>query len=73
MNFILTKGNFTWPDGYIYNGEFIDDIKNGFGILKYNDGRRYEGEWENDKQNGKGLRYFIIMKLGLYKIFKIKI
>ena len=77
MNFNLLKGKFTWANGDIYEGEFRDHSRNGFGILKYNDGRRYEGEWKNDKKNGKGIKEiqfihnlnFLLNKTILRKIY----
>ena len=51
---LITKGILTWPNGDIYEGEYKDDNRNGFGIYKYSNGNRYEGEFKNDKQHGKG-------------------
>ena len=51
---LITKGILTWPNGDIYEGEYTEDIRNGFGIYKYSNGNRYEGEFKNDKQHGKG-------------------
>lgn len=48
------KGEYTWPDGRKYTGEFENDMKCGFGVLEFADGRKYVGEWKNDKQHGKG-------------------
>ena len=42
-------GYFTWPDGRIYHGEYLDDKKHGFGEFKYADGRMYSGYWMNGK------------------------
>lgn len=41
-------------NGSTYDGEWIDNKKNGFGIITYTNGNRYEGEWNYDKINGKG-------------------
>lgn len=42
-------GTFTWPDGRKYEGEYIDDKKDGKGIFYWPDGRKYDGEWKNGK------------------------
>ena len=33
-------------DGSVYEGEWLNGKKDGFGILLLNDGSRYEGEFE---------------------------
>jgi len=38
----------------VYDGEFIDDKKNGFGTEKYNDGSIYKGEFKDGVREGKG-------------------
>ncbi len=37
----------------IYEGEFFQDKKEGFGVL-IKDGCRYEINWKNDKMHGEG-------------------
>tara|TARA_B100000214_G_scaffold371131_1_gene346974 strand:- start:45 stop:422 length:378 start_codon:yes stop_codon:yes gene_type:complete len=51
------KGNGleTWPNGYVYEGEFNESKWHGFGTLKFPDGSTYKGEWKNNKMNGKGI------------------
>ena len=34
-------GTFIWPDGRKYVGDFVNDIKEGFGIFHFKDGRIY--------------------------------
>ena len=48
------KGEFSWPDGRAYIGDYEDDKKQGYGIFIWPDGRKYEGFWLNGKQHGKG-------------------
>jgi len=43
------KGRQTWPDGRSYEGEFINDTKEGYGIYRWADGRIYEGKWLKGK------------------------
>lgn len=48
------KGEFTWPDGKAYDGEYIDDEKHGYGKFSYGDGSYYEGDWQKGRQHGRG-------------------
>ena len=36
---------FTWPDGDVYVGGFLNDKKEGEGKFTWADGRKYEGGW----------------------------
>jgi hypothetical protein len=37
-----------------YDGEYVDDKKDGFGVYYWTDGRKYEGWWHKGKQHGLG-------------------
>lgn len=41
------KGLFAWPDGKVYNGEYINDKKEGYGEFKWPDGKIYKGAWKD--------------------------
>ena len=41
-----------------YEGEMLNDKKEGKGIFYYNDGGRYEGDWKNDLREGKGIYHY---------------
>ena len=41
-----------------YEGEFVNDKREGKGIFYYIKGNKYEGEWKNDKRHGKGKMYY---------------
>lgn len=43
------KGVFTWSDGRRYEGEYIEDKKQGHGVFFWPDGRKYIGDWYNGK------------------------
>jgi len=36
-----------YPDGSFYEGEWADNIQNGYGKMYYADDTYYEGEWVN--------------------------
>jgi hypothetical protein len=38
----------------LYEGNFENDVKQGFGVYMWPDGDKYSGEWANDEFNGKG-------------------
>lgn len=44
------------PDGTFtrYEGNFIDDKKQGSGVIELSNGTKYDGEWANDTMSGKG-------------------
>jgi hypothetical protein len=48
------KGKLTWPDGRMYDGEYINDQKEGVGIFMFADGRKYIGNWKDGLQHGEG-------------------
>lgn len=45
---------FTWEDGKSYEGEYVDDKKEGYGVFIWPDGKKYEGYWKDGKQEGEG-------------------
>ena len=49
------KGVFEWPDGRKYEGEFVDDHREGQGIHVWPDGSKYEGGWLKGKYHGFGI------------------
>lgn len=42
----------------IYTGEFVNNLKVGKGIMRYNFGAIYDGEWQNDIRQGYGTVYW---------------
>ena len=54
LNINKMKGKFFLVNQDFYEGEFKNDVKNGFGIYRFKDGKRYEGEWKNNFKNGMG-------------------
>ena len=47
-------GKFLWKNGNYYQGDFYNDIFNGYGIYRWGSERTYEGNWKNGKMDGKG-------------------
>ena len=43
----------------IYDGEFKDGMKDGYGKMTYPNGNYYEGEWSLDKKEGQGTMHWI--------------
>ena len=43
---------YIWSNGDKYEGEFVDGIRQGRGVLITTDGDRYEGEWRDSQLNG---------------------
>lgn len=37
-----------------YDGEYVNGIRHGWGVIVYADGSKYEGEWKNDQRHGVG-------------------
>jgi len=52
------KGCEKWADsGSIFTGDFVEGLRNGFGIWVH-DGKRYEGNWVNNMMDGFGTMEF---------------
>lgn len=57
MVMFFNKGTFKWKNGCVYTGNFINDQRNGKGIMIYPYNFvniRYEGNYVNDKKEGYG-------------------
>ncbi len=65
-NSILIKGEYSWPNGVVYNGSWVNGFKDGYGV-ESSKGGKYKGEWINGKKNGKGWRSRI-KKMHLYSL-----
>lgn len=44
-----------YPNGDAYEGEWREDMREGFGVQRFIKGDAYEGEWLIDKMHGKGI------------------
>ena len=48
----------TYANGDSYEGEVVNNQKNGQGIMTFANGKIYDGHWDNDKIHGCGLMIF---------------
>ncbi len=46
------RGIFKWKDGSIYEGDYKDNKKHGFGKYIDKEGKTYEGGWKNGYREG---------------------
>jgi hypothetical protein len=52
------QGSFIWNNGDRYDGNYVNGIMSGYGILRSKIRKfRYEGNFENNDYNGKGIYY----------------
>ena len=55
----FNEPNFNLMDfSEVYEGDFRDNIREGYGKFTMSNGDRYEGEFQNDSYNGKGKYYW---------------
>ena len=48
-----------YKTGYVYEGDWKYNKKDGEGIYYLNNDNRYIGHFKNDKKEGKGIIYYI--------------
>lgn len=48
-------GIYTWQDGRMYEGFYIEDKKHGYGVYTWSDQKKYSGWWVSGKQHGLGV------------------
>lgn len=51
-------GTYIWPNGEIFEGEYVNDVTEGQGIHTWPDGSFYKGEFKNDIMEGHGTLYY---------------
>ena len=54
VNTQINIGVEKWPDGAVYEGEYKNAKKNGFGKFLWADGSSYEGNFKDNMLEGKG-------------------
>ena len=51
-------GVYYWTDEECrYEGDWVNDNREGHGIEYYADGSRFNGNWVNDEKEGRGVLY----------------
>jgi len=50
----VTRGPQKMKNGATYNGQWLNEMRDGYGTQLWPDGSRYEGQWAFDKANGQG-------------------
>ncbi len=45
-------------DGSKYEGSWVDDVREGYGVYHYVNGDRYEGEWKEHQRHGQGTYFY---------------
>ena len=43
-----------WSSNARYSGEFVHDVRCGYGIMRYENGDQYAGTWLDDRRHGEG-------------------
>ena len=41
---------FIWSNGSKYLGNFVNDVRDGYGEMYWSDGTVYKGQWKNGQQ-----------------------
>ncbi|CAM9356873.1 unnamed protein product [Scytosiphon promiscuus] len=54
MRFYHTSSRPQYKTGGRYHGEWVENMKHGYGTRCWVNGSKYEGEWERDARHGKG-------------------
>lgn len=49
-------GIYTWPNGDVFMGQWVDGVRHGGGIFRSADGREYVGSWARNVREGHGVR-----------------
>jgi hypothetical protein len=45
-------GLYTWVDGEVFGGQFVDGKPHGLGVKSWPDGERYSGDWFEGERSG---------------------
>lgn len=53
------RPRYTFRSGAVYEGEWLGNLRDGYGVQIWTDGARYEGEWRKNKAHGKGKFFHI--------------
>ena len=48
-----------YSNGNIYEGQWHEGKRNGYGVLTKRNGDHFEGHWVNDRRHGQGYEYLV--------------
>ena len=52
------RGSYSWPNGDKYLGDYLNGLRNGYGVMTYQSkNEKYEGSWQDGFYSGQG-RYW---------------
>lgn len=50
----VLKGPIHLKNQAVFTGQWLNNLRDGYGTQTWPDGSKYEGQWQNDKANGHG-------------------
>ena len=50
----MVKGEYSWPDGRKYVGNYLKDKRHGYGDYTDTKGNEFKGNWKKGLQHGLG-------------------
>ncbi|OYU54683.1 MAG: hypothetical protein CFE25_15470 [Chitinophagaceae bacterium BSSC1] len=53
-NCVNGKGIYKYSNGAVYDGDFVDSLMSGIGVMVWPSGDKYIGEWKRGNRTGKG-------------------
>lgn len=54
-------GKAKYENGGLYEGDFENDVRSGWGLHQFPDGSWYEGEWSADRMTGETVRVLLFI------------
>lgn len=48
------RGPIKFKSGFIYEGDWLGNMRDGYGVQIWPDGAKYEGDWKLNRAHGKG-------------------
>ena len=59
-----------WSDGTVYQGDYVNNKKQGYGVYIWPNGKKYLGNWINNEPHGNGVyliddkKYNMVFRFG---------
>ena len=53
-----------WSSSCRYQGEWVENRRDGYGVMHYEQGDKYEGDWKGNKRCGHGTLWKLVSKIG---------